>query len=72
MAIGIGVNWNSPFGPFRIDLAYDLLSQIGDLPYAVTKHAAVAVAEWLAITYGGSGITVSSTKITLSCACLMV
>ena len=22
---GIGVNWNSPFGPFRIDLAYALL-----------------------------------------------
>ena len=25
----------------------------------MTKHAAVAVAEWLAITYGGQGITVS-------------
>ncbi len=30
MSVGIGVNWNSPFGPFRIDLAYDVLSQIGD------------------------------------------
>lgn len=39
--------------------AAGLLSQIGDLPYAVTKHAAVAVAEWLAITYGAQGITVS-------------
>lgn len=39
--------------------AAGLLSQIGDLPYSVTKHAAVAVAEWLAITYGGQGITVS-------------
>ena len=27
---GIGVNWNSPFGPFRIDVAYDLLSERGD------------------------------------------
>ena len=39
--------------------AAGLLTQIGDLPYSVTKHAAVAVAEWLAITYGGQGITVS-------------
>ncbi|VVT18365.1 outer membrane protein assembly factor BamA [Erythrobacter sp. EC-HK427] len=27
---GIGVNWNSPFGPFRIDIATDILSQRGD------------------------------------------
>lgn len=39
--------------------AAGLLSQIGDLPYAVTKHAAVAVAEWLALTYGDRGISVS-------------
>jgi NAD(P)-dependent dehydrogenase (short-subunit alcohol dehydrogenase family) len=39
--------------------AAGLLSQIGDLPYSVTKHAAVAVAEWLAITYADRGITVS-------------
>lgn len=39
--------------------AAGLLSQIGDLPYSVTKHAAVAVAEWLAITYGSQGIKVS-------------
>ena len=39
--------------------AAGLLSQIGDLPYLVTKHAAVAVAEWLAITYGDQGLTVS-------------
>jgi len=39
--------------------AAGLLAQIGDLPYSVTKHAAVAVAEWLAITYGDQGITVS-------------
>lgn len=39
--------------------AAGLLTQIGDLPYSVTKHAAVAVAEWLAVTYGGQGIKVS-------------
>ena len=39
--------------------AAGLLSQIGDLPYSVTKHAAVSVAEWLAITYGDAGIKVS-------------
>src|SRR5690606_8643321 len=31
--------------------AAGLLSQPGDAPYSVTKHAAVALAEWLAITY---------------------
>jgi short-subunit dehydrogenase len=39
--------------------AAGLLSQIGSAPYAVTKHAAVAFAEWLSITYGGAGIGVS-------------
>jgi NAD(P)-dependent dehydrogenase (short-subunit alcohol dehydrogenase family) len=39
--------------------AAGLLSQIGSAPYAVTKHAAVAFAEWLSITYGARGIHVS-------------
>ncbi|MFD1788588.1 outer membrane protein assembly factor BamA [Sphingomonas floccifaciens] len=30
LSIGIGVNWNSPFGPLRIDLAKALLKQPGD------------------------------------------
>jgi outer membrane protein insertion porin family len=30
VAIGIGVNWNSPFGPFRINFAYPLLKEPGD------------------------------------------
>jgi NAD(P)-dependent dehydrogenase (short-subunit alcohol dehydrogenase family) len=39
--------------------AAGLLSQIGSLAYSVTKHAAVALAEWIAITYGSQGIRVS-------------
>jgi len=39
--------------------AAGMLTQIGDAPYAVTKHGAVAFAEWLAITYGDRGIRVS-------------
>jgi NAD(P)-dependent dehydrogenase (short-subunit alcohol dehydrogenase family) len=39
--------------------AAGLLTQPGDAPYSVTKHAAVALAEWLAMTYGDEGITVS-------------
>jgi NAD(P)-dependent dehydrogenase (short-subunit alcohol dehydrogenase family) len=39
--------------------AAGLLTQPGDAPYSVTKHGAVALAEWLAITYGDQGISVS-------------
>ncbi len=39
--------------------AAGLLTVLGNAPYAVTKHAAVALAEWLAITYGAAGIKVS-------------
>jgi NAD(P)-dependent dehydrogenase (short-subunit alcohol dehydrogenase family) len=39
--------------------AAGLLTSPGDAPYTVTKHGAVALAEWLAVTYGDQGIGVS-------------
>jgi short-subunit dehydrogenase len=39
--------------------AAGLLSQIGSVTYAVTKHAAVAFAEWVALTHAHEGVKVS-------------
>ena len=39
--------------------AAGLLSQIGSAPYSLTKHAAVAFAEWMSITYGTDGVRAS-------------
>jgi len=36
VSIGIGVNWTSPFGPLRIDLAKALVTQKGDDPKLIT------------------------------------
>jgi NAD(P)-dependent dehydrogenase (short-subunit alcohol dehydrogenase family) len=40
--------------------AAGLLTQLGAAPYSVTKHAVVAFAEWLSITYGDAGVRVSA------------
>lgn len=40
--------------------AAGLLTTPGDAAYTATKHAAVGLAEWLAVTYGGRGIGVSA------------
>jgi NAD(P)-dependent dehydrogenase (short-subunit alcohol dehydrogenase family) len=39
--------------------AAGLLMNLGDAPYTVTKHAAVALAEWVAVAHGDQGIKVS-------------
>jgi NAD(P)-dependent dehydrogenase (short-subunit alcohol dehydrogenase family) len=39
--------------------AAGLLTNLGNATYSVTKHAAVAFAEWLAVTYGDRGVHVS-------------
>lgn len=39
--------------------AAGLLTNLGDAPYSVSKHGAVALAEWMSITYGDRGIGVS-------------
>ena len=38
--------------------AAGLLTMLGSAPYSVTKHAAVAFAEWLAASYAHRGLTV--------------
>ncbi len=38
--------------------AAGLLTMLGGAPYSVSKHAALAHAEWLSATYGHRGITV--------------
>jgi len=40
--------------------AAGLLTQLGSLSYAVSKHAALAVAEWLAASYADRGIRASA------------
>jgi NAD(P)-dependent dehydrogenase (short-subunit alcohol dehydrogenase family) len=39
--------------------AAGLLTQVGQAGYSVTKHAALAFAEWLSVTYGDEGVGVS-------------
>jgi len=39
--------------------AAGLLTELGSASYSVTKHAVVALAEWLSITYADQGIRVS-------------
>jgi len=36
VAVGFGVNWNSPFGPFRIDISKVLLKEPGDQTKTLT------------------------------------
>lgn len=40
--------------------AAGLLTMLGGAPYSVTKHGAVAFAEWLSATYGHRGVTVQA------------
>ena len=53
--------WQSRGSGYFVSVASaaGLLSQLGAAGYAVTKHAAVGFAEWLAIAYGDDGIGVS-------------
>jgi outer membrane protein insertion porin family len=42
LSIGFGVNWNSPFGPFRIDIAKALIKQEGDETKLITFNVGTA------------------------------
>lgn len=42
ITVGIGVNWQSPFGPLRIDLAKDVISVDGDDPKLLTFNVGAA------------------------------
>ncbi|HEX5184446.1 MAG TPA: outer membrane protein assembly factor BamA [Allosphingosinicella sp.] len=42
VSIGFGVNWNSPFGPFRIDIAKALIAAPGDDKKLVTFNVGTA------------------------------
>ncbi|VEG52234.1 short-chain dehydrogenase/reductase SDR [Mycolicibacterium aurum] len=54
-------HWTSRGSGYFVSVASaaGLLTQLGAAGYAVSKHAAVGFAEWLAITYGDDGIGVS-------------
>jgi outer membrane protein insertion porin family len=42
VSVGFGVNWNSPFGPFRIDIAKALIKADGDDPKLITFNVGTA------------------------------
>ena len=42
VSVGIGVNWNSPFGPFRIDIAKALTKSEGDNTKLITFNVGTA------------------------------
>jgi outer membrane protein insertion porin family len=42
LSVGIGVNWNSPFGPFRIDVAKALITAEGDDTKLITFNVGTA------------------------------
>lgn len=40
--------------------AAGLLTMVGNAPYSVSKHAVVALAEWLSVEHGDQGVTVQA------------